>query len=78
MIQERTTDDSKESDCLKELLSARTHEFIEEVLQPHFGGMIAFVKDCEVAAERGNVEHLKAQESKINCRIIMMMAIIIN
>jgi len=49
---------------LKELLSARTHEFIEEVLQPHFGGMIAFVKDCEVAIERGNMEHVKAQESK--------------
>jgi len=62
--QERTTDDCKESECLKELLSARTHEYIEEVLQPHFGGMITFVKDCEVAAERGNVDHLKAQESQ--------------
>jgi len=62
--QERTTDDSKESECLKELLSARTHEYIEEVLQPHFGGMIVFVKDCEVATERGNLEHLKAQESQ--------------
>ena len=44
--------------------SAVLHEFIEEVLQPHFGGMIAFVKDCEVAVERGNMEHVKAQESK--------------
>ena len=63
--QERTTDDCKESECLKELLSARTHEYIEEVLQPHFGGMITFVKDCEVAAERGNIDHLKAQESEL-------------
>jgi len=62
--QERTTDDCKESECLKELLSARTHEYIEEVLQPHFGGMITFVKDCEVAVERGNLDYLKAQESK--------------
>jgi len=61
--QERTTDDSKESECLKELLSARTQEYIEEVLQPHFGGLITFVKDCEVAIERANTEHLNAQES---------------
>jgi len=61
--QERTTDDSKESECLKELLSARTQEYIEEILQPHFGGMITFVKDCEVAIERGHTEHLSAQES---------------
>jgi len=26
--------------------------------------MITFVKDCEVAVERGNVDYLKAQESK--------------
>jgi len=75
--QERTTDDSKESECLKELLSARTHEFIEEVLQPHFGGMIAFVKDCEVVVERGNMEHVKAQESQfpfINISCILCYA----
>ena len=63
-VQERTTDDSKESECLKQLLSARTHEYIEEVLQPHFGGMIAFVKECEVAVERGNVDSLRAHESQ--------------
>ena len=45
-------------------MSARTHEYIEEVLQPHFGGMITFIKDCEVAVERGNVDYLKVQESK--------------
>jgi len=45
-------------------LSARTHEYIEELLQPHFGGMIAFVKDCEVCIERGNTDQLKTHESK--------------
>jgi hypothetical protein len=61
--QERTTDDCKESESFKELLTARTQEFIEEILQPHFGGMITFVKDCEMALERGNVDYLKTQES---------------
>jgi len=60
--QERTTDDCKESESFKELLTARTQEFIEEILQPHFGGMITFIKDCEVALERGNIDYLKTQE----------------
>jgi hypothetical protein len=65
VIVERTTDDCKESESFKELLAARTQEFIEEILQPHFGGMISFIKDCEVALERGNIDYLKTQERKI-------------
>lgn len=65
VIMERTTDDCKESESFKELLNARSQEFIEEILQPHFGGLIGFVKDCEAALDQGNVERLKSEERKI-------------
>lgn len=65
VLQERTSEDSKESESFKELLTARTHEFIEEVLTPHFGGMIMFVKDSESIIERGNLDLLKNEDSKI-------------
>ncbi|XP_053380589.1 vacuolar protein sorting-associated protein 52 homolog isoform X2 [Mercenaria mercenaria] len=65
VITERTTEDSKESESFKELLTARTHEFIEEVLTPHFGGMIMFVKDCEAHIERGNMEALRHEERRV-------------
>ena len=61
-FQERTTDDSKESESFKELLTARTQEFIEEILAPHFGGLITFVKEAEVLQERGQIEGLRTQE----------------
>lgn len=64
-FQERTTEDSNESESFKELLTARTHEFIEEVLTPHFGNMIMFVKDCEAAIERGNMDLLKREEGML-------------
>ncbi|XP_060590852.1 vacuolar protein sorting-associated protein 52 homolog [Ruditapes philippinarum] len=65
VITERTTEDSKESESFKELLTARTHEFIEEVLTPHFGGMIMFVKDLEGHIERGNMEALRNEEQRV-------------
>ena len=66
IFQEKTTDDSKETASFKELLSARIQEYIEEILSPYFGGMISFVKDCELIIESGNsVEVLKRHEGKI-------------
>ncbi|KAI0213670.1 Vacuolar protein sorting-associated protein 52-like [Lamellibrachia satsuma] len=62
---ERTTDDSKESESLKQLLTARMQEFIEEMLIPHFGGMMTFVKDCEADFDKGNIEALKSQERRV-------------
>lgn len=62
--QERTTDDSKEAEIYRDLLAARTQEFVEEILAPHFGGLITFVKDCEVFIERGQGEKLQSEESK--------------
>ncbi|CAD5112736.1 DgyrCDS1955 [Dimorphilus gyrociliatus] len=66
VILERTTDDSKESETFKQQLAARTHEYIEETLMPHFGGMIMFVKEAEDIVERGGSDGLKQQEARIN------------
>ncbi|KAK3087387.1 hypothetical protein FSP39_005256 [Pinctada imbricata] len=51
--------------ALRNFLTARTQEFIEEVLAPHFGGMMSFVKDCEVLMERGGPEALKNEEHRV-------------
>ncbi|XP_036362819.1 vacuolar protein sorting-associated protein 52 homolog [Octopus sinensis] len=64
VIMERT-EDSKECESFQELLSARTQEFIEEVLAPHFGGMVSFVKECEVIIEKGNLDALKNEERRV-------------
>ncbi|XP_014674937.1 PREDICTED: vacuolar protein sorting-associated protein 52 homolog isoform X2 [Priapulus caudatus] len=65
VIMERTTDDSKESESFKELLNARTEEFVEEILAPYFGGMITFVKESENMIERGQADRLKKDEKKV-------------
>ncbi|XP_048472593.1 vacuolar protein sorting-associated protein 52 homolog isoform X3 [Rhincodon typus] len=62
VLMERAADDSKEVESFQQLLTARTQEFIEEILSPPFGGMIAFVKEAEVLIEKGQLEKLKAEE----------------
>lgn len=39
-------------------------EFIEELLSPPFGGMIAFVKEAEALLEKGQLERLRGEEGK--------------
>lgn len=39
-------------------------EFIEEILSPPFGGMIAFVKEAEALMEKGQLDRLKAEEGE--------------
>lgn len=39
-------------------------EFIEEILSPPFGGMIAFVKEAEALMEKGQLERLKNEEGE--------------
>lgn len=38
----------------KSLLSSRTGEYIDEVLSPYFGGIMAFVKEAETRLEQGS------------------------
>uniref|UniRef100_A0A3P9M6W6 Vacuolar protein sorting-associated protein 52 homolog n=1 Tax=Oryzias latipes TaxID=8090 RepID=A0A3P9M6W6_ORYLA len=40
-------------------------EFIEEILSPPFGGMIAFVKEAEALMEKGQLDRLKNEEARI-------------
>lgn len=47
ILLERTHDDCREAERMKKLLNDNSNEFAEEVLYPHFGGIIQFVKDCE-------------------------------
>lgn len=65
VLMERTTEDSRETESFKELLTARTGEFIEEILSPYFGGMIMFVKDCEVQMDRGGPDSVKCDEMRV-------------
>lgn len=65
VLMERAADDSKEVEGFQQLLLARTQEFIEEILSPPFGGMIAFVKEAEALMEKGQLERLKNEEARI-------------
>lgn len=48
---------------IRDLLTARTGEYVEEVLAPHFGGMITFVRDCENLVDKGQLDTFANQES---------------
>ncbi|XP_030053082.1 vacuolar protein sorting-associated protein 52 homolog [Microcaecilia unicolor] len=65
VLTERAVDDSKEVEIFQQLLTARTQEFIEEILSPPFGGMIAFVKESESLIEKGLLERLKNEEGRV-------------
>lgn len=63
--QSHIREDSKDIEEIKLQLNKRTQEIVEELLYPHFGSMICFVKDCEVYLERNDQESLKASEKKV-------------
>lgn len=64
VLMERTRDNSKEAESFREQLNARSSEFVEEVLSPHFGGIIQLVKESEALIEKGQADDLKRQEGK--------------
>jgi len=64
VLMERTRDNSKEAETFREQLSSRSAEYVEEILQPHFGGMIQFVKEGEVLVEKEQMEELRRQERR--------------
>lgn len=51
-------------ESFKEQLAARSSEYIEEVLSPHFGGIIQLVKESETLIEKGQMDNLKRQEAR--------------
>ncbi|XP_014476190.1 PREDICTED: vacuolar protein sorting-associated protein 52 homolog [Dinoponera quadriceps] len=64
VLMERTRDNSKEAESFREQLNTCSSEFVEEVLSPHFGGIIQLVKESEVLLEKGLTDDLKRQEGK--------------
>uniref|UniRef100_A0A1B6C1U5 Vacuolar protein sorting-associated protein 52 homolog n=1 Tax=Clastoptera arizonana TaxID=38151 RepID=A0A1B6C1U5_9HEMI len=64
ILMERTRESSKEVDSFREQLSVRSSEYVEEILSPHFGGIIQFVKEGEALIEKGQGDLLKKQEAK--------------
>ncbi|CRL01398.1 CLUMA_CG014478, isoform A [Clunio marinus] len=60
ILMERTRDNTKEAESFREQLSARSNEYVEEILSPHMGGIIHFVKECE----KESSEDLKRQERR--------------
>jgi hypothetical protein len=64
LVQERTRDNSKEAECFREQLNARSAEYVEQILSPHFGGILQFVKEGEALVENRQADELKNHESK--------------
>ncbi|KAL1491499.1 hypothetical protein ABEB36_012088 [Hypothenemus hampei] len=64
VIMERTRDNCKEAETFKSRLSAKSGEYAEQILFPHFGEMIQYVKECEHYFEQAKLDELKRMESK--------------
>lgn len=62
-------EDSRDIEEIKLQLNKRIQEIVEELLYPHFGSVICFVKDCEVFLERDDQESLRQNEQKIGALI---------
>ncbi|CAH0393966.1 unnamed protein product [Bemisia tabaci] len=63
-LMERTRENSKEVDNFRANLHARNMEFAEEILSPHFGGMIQYVKEEEMSGDKKQSEEMKKLENK--------------
>ncbi len=44
---------------VKELLASQTDGYVEELLFPHFGALMNFVKECEPLVDQGHTELLR-------------------
>ncbi|XP_057322457.1 vacuolar protein sorting-associated protein 52 homolog [Microplitis mediator] len=64
VFMERTRDNCKEAESFKEQLNAKSSEYVEEILSPHFGGIIQLVKESETLIEKGLTDELKRHESR--------------
>lgn len=65
VLLERKKEDSREAENIKQQLNKRIQDFVEQLLYPHFGGIISFVKDCESYLEKDDLESLKKEELKV-------------
>ncbi|VDN06583.1 unnamed protein product [Thelazia callipaeda] len=58
IYEERIAFDSKEKSSFWELKQNRINEYVDLMLRPHFGSLIAFVKECEPLIEQGHKQLL--------------------
>lgn len=64
ILQERIRNNSKEVDTFRSIVDARSVEYVDEILSPHFGGVIQYVKEGETLLERDMLDELKKQEGR--------------
>lgn len=64
ILMEHTRDNTKEAEAFREQLSARSTEYVEEILAPHFGGIIQFIKECEHVPVEEQPENFQRQERR--------------
>ncbi|KAJ2953682.1 hypothetical protein O0L34_g1299 [Tuta absoluta] len=64
ILMERTRDNTKEAESFREQLQARSTEYVDEILSPHFGGLMQFVKEGEHLGEGDKKSQLAALEKK--------------
>src|SRR5699024_861297 len=65
VLLERKKEDSSEAELMRDQLNKKIVDFVEEMLYPHFGAMISFVKECDSLIERNDVETLKKYELRV-------------
>lgn len=70
ILMERTRDNSKEAESFREQLSARSAEYVEEILSPHFGGIMQCVKECEALIEKGQIDEIRKHETKFTTLVV--------
>ena len=63
-MQEHTWDNLKEAESFRGYLNNKSEEYVEEILSPHFGGILQFVKEGEALVEKGQGDELKHHESE--------------
>lgn len=65
VMSERCHGDSKETDSFKDLLNTRSTEYVEQVLQPHFGNLIRFIQRSEVMIQNGDEKGLREEYQNV-------------
>lgn len=65
ILMERTRDNTKEAESFREQLQARSSEYVEEILSPHFGGLIQFVKEGEQLLETNKNDLAKLERKSL-------------
>ena len=71
ILMERTRDNTKEAESFREQLTARSGEYVEEILGPHIGGIIHFVKDCEQMIEKEQVSYFILFKKILNLNVLI-------